>query len=145
MKKTKEYYESLDRRTKEYKKYKAKFEKEQASKSKGLGDTIAKVTKATGIEKIVKAVAGDDCGCDDRKDTLNKLFSYKVVNCLIESDYNYLSNWFSEQRTKVTRVEQRALLDIYNRTFNTKKFMSSCSKCIKDMISKLEKVFNEFN
>ena len=45
-------------------------------KSKGLGDTIAKVTKATGIERVVKAVVGDDCGCAERQEKLNKLFPY---------------------------------------------------------------------
>ena len=29
-----------------------------AKKSKGLGDTIDKITTATGIKKIVKAIAG---------------------------------------------------------------------------------------
>ena len=29
-------------------------------KSKGLGDTIAKITEATGIDKLVKFVAGED-------------------------------------------------------------------------------------
>jgi len=46
-------------------------------KSKGLGDTIEKVTKATGIKAIVKTVSNvvkKDCGCGKRKDTLNKLF-----------------------------------------------------------------------
>ena len=48
-------------------------------KSKGLGDTIEKVTKATGIKAIVKTVSNvvkKDCGCGKRKDTLNKLFPY---------------------------------------------------------------------
>ena len=36
--------------------------KNEIKKSKGLGDTIAKVTKATGVEKIVKTFFGDDCG-----------------------------------------------------------------------------------
>ena len=36
--------------------------------SKGLGDTVEKITKATGIEKVVKFIAGEDCGCDKRKD-----------------------------------------------------------------------------
>ena len=36
------------------------------NKSKGLGDTIDKFTEKTGIKKIVKAIAGDDCGCEDR-------------------------------------------------------------------------------
>jgi hypothetical protein len=46
-------------------------------RSKGLGDTIEKITEATGIKKMVKKVAGDDCGCNKRKEKLNKLFPYK--------------------------------------------------------------------
>ena len=46
-------------------------------KSKGLGDTIEKITKATGIQKIVKKTIGNDCGCDERKEKLNKKFPYK--------------------------------------------------------------------
>ena len=49
-------------------------------KSKGLGDTIEKITTATGIKKIVKTVnniTGKDCGCDKRKKKLNKWFPYK--------------------------------------------------------------------
>ena len=48
-------------------------------KSKGLGDTIGKITKATGIKKVVDTVAKvvkKDCGCGARKDTLNRLFPY---------------------------------------------------------------------
>jgi len=49
-------------------------------KSKGLGDSIEKVTKATGIKKVVDTVAkatGKDCGCGQRRDTLNRLFPYQ--------------------------------------------------------------------
>jgi hypothetical protein len=48
-------------------------------KSRGLGDTIEKFTKATGIKKIVDTVAdktGKDCGCNKRRDTLNRVFPY---------------------------------------------------------------------
>jgi hypothetical protein len=49
-------------------------------KSKGLGDTIAKFTNATGIDKLVEALAAavgeEDCGCDGRRQTLNELFPY---------------------------------------------------------------------
>jgi hypothetical protein len=48
-------------------------------KSKGLGDTIEKVTKATGIKKVVEAVSaatGKDCGCGKRRDALNRVFPY---------------------------------------------------------------------
>jgi len=48
-------------------------------KSKGLGDTIEKITTATGIKKVVDTVAkatGKDCGCSKRRDTLNRVFPY---------------------------------------------------------------------
>ena len=44
--------------------------------SRGLGDTIEKFTKATGIKKIADKVPGG-CGCGKRKDKLNKMFPYK--------------------------------------------------------------------
>jgi|TARA_R110000824_G_scaffold365050_1_gene553528 hypothetical protein len=47
--------------------------------SKGLGDTVEKFTKATGIKAVVEKVAkatGKDCGCGQRKDTLNRVFPY---------------------------------------------------------------------
>jgi hypothetical protein len=43
-------------------------------KSKGLGDTIEKITTATGIKAVVDTVAkvtGKDCGCSERKKALN--------------------------------------------------------------------------
>jgi hypothetical protein len=52
----------------------------ESNKSKGLGDSIEKFTKATGIKKIVDTVAkttGKDCGCGERKEKLNKIFPYK--------------------------------------------------------------------
>ena len=48
-------------------------------KSKGLGDTIEKITKATGIKKVVDAVSKaveKECNCGERKDILNRLFPY---------------------------------------------------------------------
>ena len=42
--------------------------------SKGLGDTIEKITTATGIKKAVDTVSkvtGRDCGCGRRKEKLN--------------------------------------------------------------------------
>ena len=50
-------------------------------KSKGLGDTIEKITKATGIKKVVdkiSEVTGKDCGCEERKEVLNNFFPYKT-------------------------------------------------------------------
>jgi hypothetical protein len=55
--------------------------KPEKTPSRGLGDTIAKFTKATGIDKVAKfaakAVGAEDCGCDGRAESLNKVFPYK--------------------------------------------------------------------
>ena len=49
-------------------------------KSRGLGDSIEKITKATGIKnvvnKVTKAVGVEDCGCGKRRDTLNRVLPY---------------------------------------------------------------------
>ena len=48
-------------------------------KSKGLGDTIEKITKATGVKAVVDKVSkatGKPCGCKERKDALNRKFPY---------------------------------------------------------------------
>ncbi len=48
--------------------------------SKGLGDSIEKITKATGLKKVtdvISKVTGKDCGCSGRKKALNKKFPYK--------------------------------------------------------------------
>lgn len=49
--------------------------------SKGLGDTIAKMTNAVGLDKVAetvaKAMGKEDCGCNKRKEKLNDMFPYK--------------------------------------------------------------------
>ena len=51
-------------------------------KSKGLGDSIEKFTKVTGIKSIVNVVnklrGKKDCGCDKRRDALNKIIPYST-------------------------------------------------------------------
>lgn len=53
-----------------------------SEESKGLGDTIAKITHATGLdvvaEKVAHALGKEDCGCKRRQEKLNELFPYKT-------------------------------------------------------------------
>jgi hypothetical protein len=70
--------------------------------------------------------------------------SYNVTNCLEEKEYNYLSDFLSKNKQNVTMVEQRALLDIFNRVFNQRKQMSSCPSCIRGMIADLRKLMNNY-
>jgi hypothetical protein len=56
------------------------FKSPDLFKSRGLGDTIAKITHATGIAQVVEAVsqiAGVPCGCAERQQWLNKVVPYR--------------------------------------------------------------------
>lgn len=57
------------------------MEQEINQTDQGLGDTIARFTKATRIDrlaqKIAQAVGAKGCGCDERKDLLNEIFPYR--------------------------------------------------------------------
>ena len=51
--------------------------------SKGLGDSIEKVTQATGLKSLTeiaaRAAGFKDCGCNKRKAWLNRVVPYKQV------------------------------------------------------------------
>ena len=90
------------------------------NKPRGLGDTIEQITEATGIKTAVKAVFGDDCGCDARKDKLNKLFPYsRQPECLTQDEIDYLSSGVLRKRT--LNYDQRVkIAEIHSRVFNHK-------------------------
>ena len=50
------------------------------TKSQGLGDTIAKITSATKLDKLAESIAlaagAEDCGCTARREKLNQMFPY---------------------------------------------------------------------
>ena len=117
----------------------------QRTKSTGLGDTLENLFSAVGIDKAVKFIAGEDCGCSDRREVLNKLFPYQKPECLNEKEYNFLSKFFEVKRTQIKPNEQSALLDVYNRIFKDDVQMTSCSSCfLNDVYKKLERVYNEY-
>jgi hypothetical protein len=60
--------------------------------SRGLGDTIAKFTYATGIAKAVEVVTEalgiEDCGCGGRQEWMNDLVPYDQPNYNVHYDPN---------------------------------------------------------
>ena len=151
------YYNTIDKRSKDYREYKQwmntqevksnyeEFSKNIEEESKGLGDTIAKVTKATGIEKIVKFVSGDDCGCNERKKMLNEKFRYKTVNCISEEDYIWASDFINKKTTKITSSQQVRFNKIHNYIFGTNKSISSCPSCVKKTIENIKRYLDTYN
>ena len=119
----------------------------QERESLGLGDTIAKVTKATGIDKLVKFIAGEDCGCEQRKEKLNKLFRYKQPLCLTENEFNYLTEFQKVNNTTLTKQEGDEIATIWNRVFQSRKFYRPCTcnpKAWQDMINDLLIIHKEY-
>jgi len=57
------------------------MENKTNEESKGLGDTIAKITHATKLDvfahKVAQVMGKEDCGCNRRREKLNDLFPYK--------------------------------------------------------------------
>ena len=114
------------------------------NESKGLGDTIAKITKATGIDKLVKFVAGEDCGCEERKEKLNKLFPYAKPKCLTEDEFNTLDGYFNLNTNTLTSDQQASLIAINNRVFNQSLVPSTCASCLMDLVNKMRVIYNEY-
>lgn len=44
-----------------------------SGRARGAGDVLHSITTATGISKVVKAIVGDDCGCQKRRAALNAM------------------------------------------------------------------------
>jgi len=136
--------EPKDKRTKAYKEWKKNFDAEQETKSKGLGDDIEKITEATGIKKLVKFIAGEDCGCDERKDRLNKIFRHNKLECLTEDEYDYLTGFFAKNKNVLNNQEINKLYEISNRIFNKKSKPSSCSSCVRTIVLRLKKIIDAY-
>jgi len=136
----KEYYENLDKRTKDYKDYTAWKEAQEAA-PEGLGDSLEWFTETTGIKAAVKFLAGEDCGCDERKKKLNAIFRYNKPECLTEQEYNFLAEFYAADRNVISGDEQRMLIKTYNRVFKARKQITSCGPCLKSTYDQLRQYF----
>lgn len=114
--KDKQYYESLDKRTLEYKEYK-----------NGLGDKVASVTDALGIKKCK--------GCSKRQESLNLVghqleYFYKkhMPNPFTQDNINEWENFINRENQNLISLPQqlmivRLLKDILNMS------VSPCNSC----------------
>ena len=114
----------------------------------GLGDAIQKITKATGIEKAVKFLAGEDCGCDERRQLLNELFPTKKPLCLTEAEYEWLTRFRAIKSDTINHEEAKTLSAIYSRIFQLRRPYMPC-KCDpsawNELIAELNKVYGSYS
>lgn len=119
--------------------------KSQEIKSTGLGDTVEKVFRKTGIDKLAKAVLGEDCGCENRQELLNTLFPYGKYNAPTDEELDIIEWLFEKSRNTISGSMVKEIYSVYNRIFNDKLQPTNCSSCFKPVKQKLQKIHNEFN
>ena len=113
-------------------------------KPKGLGDVVESITQATGIDKVAKAILGDDCGCEERKEKLNKLFPFgkRIQNCLTDEQRQYLTTFFESEPTQIYPIQQRELSNIYKDVYGFA-VDTTCSSCWRDVLKDLKNAMSK--
>lgn len=99
---------------------------ETPTESKGLGDTIKKITRWFGIEPCD--------ACEERAKKLNHMFSYlkRVTRPITEEEAEQIETW-----NKTKKVDIIPLTNLYNEIFGDKQKPTSCAPCNKTMLEKL--------
>lgn len=115
------------------------------NKSKGLGDVVEKVAKKTGIKKVVEAIA-PDCGCDKRRDKLNRLFPFK--RCLNEDERNLWKDYMDNRASikTVANDDVKMISKIYADSHRVP-YYEPCRNCspkpLLKMIDSIDKLYNK--
>jgi len=113
-------------------------------KPKGLGDTIEQITTATGIKAVVEKVSeltGIDCGCEERREKINALWSYRQPKCLSEDSIEWLNSFLKNKPEQLTIILQNKLKSIYKEVFDIDFASTNCASCWRDMIREIERVY----
>lgn len=99
----------------------------------GLGDVIAAVTTAIGIEPCE--------GCEKRQVKLNKLFPFGVKE-LTNTQKEYLQKFFIKEHDELSTEQQKEISGIYFEAYQVKPFIPchGCSGVWKSFIKKLKQL-----
>lgn len=106
-------------------------------KNTGLGDTIANVTKAIGVEPCE--------GCNKRKNLLNVLFPFNTPLPMTEEEKEQFKSILERENQKLLTAEQiNVVFRIFERTFKIKieNYPACGSSVINATIKKLTKLYN---
>lgn len=144
------YYESLDKRSREYK----QWLKNGSRAPQGAGDVIEDVLNSPAIKPITKVVKGllwkkgEDCGCDQRREAINKLLPIRYkARCLTEQEFKWYDE-FSKRRTmRIVRDDVKKIAKLFADVFSRRLYIpcNTCSaKSTLDMIKKLDIVYEQY-
>jgi len=123
----------------------------------GLGDIVENITTATGIKTFVSLfLKGDDCGCEERKKTLNQVqftnHKTKQVRCFTEDQYNDYTNYRKVRTLKYEQEHVALLIKLYAHVFaiqyNQRDLCSNCGgayNIIKKIETNLDIVYDTYS
>ena len=123
----------------------AKRKNKVTIKSGGVGSTIAKVAKATKVDKLVQIfLKGEDCNCKEREEIINKLLPYRFkAKCLNEEQYNDWTKFRNNRTLKLEWTEVLYVCKTYSDIFSRLYWQPECFNCqgtVKTMIEMIKKI-----
>lgn len=116
----------------------------------GLGDAVEAVTEATRIKSAVEWFSektGKDCGCDKRKEILNKHVRFKkrrTPNCMNKEQYDFWTEMRKDLRKNLSKREnKREAARLHSILFNDKFHVpcGSCGSTWKHWIKDIEEIY----
>ena len=114
---------------------------------KGLGDLVQRITSVTGIDRAVKAIVGEDCGCDERQELLNRLIPFKTSIPKDETESHAWAltfvielQWRIKAQKTINRDEFQIMWDIYRKYINPRKKNTDCKSCMRNSIEEMRRV-----
>ncbi len=133
----------------QYQQFKENFDEAHKDDSKGLGDSIAKVAKAVGADKLVKWVAGEDCGCKERREAANKKYGYHQIQCPNQKQAEWIVDFFKPGQRhlvtgKVDTKQQENIVKIINHSFGTNHKAGRCGSCVGGWINQMKKLHESY-
>lgn len=113
---------------------------------KGAGDLVARITKLTGIDRAIKAVVGEDCGCDERQELLNNLIPFNGEREHFHHSLAWSITFIEEMKyraatSKTINNEEFVLIwDVYREYINPRKKNTKCKSCIREALAEMSRV-----
>lgn len=126
------------------------LDQSRKSENTGLGDVIAKVTKVTKVDKLVEKIFGENCGCDERRERLNKLSWFRKSKRvdMIPEEFRILHKYFGDGKKprSLSPKDKKILIPIYNRLFFIQyKVNTSCGSCLGIVVNSLHSMYVEYS
>ena len=147
-----EYYEKLDKRTSEYKKFKMNFEENPPKGIAGVGDIMVGISTVTAIKKIANKIMmrffSKDCKCKEHAKIINQNLPLRFkARCFTEAEYNQWKNFVENRTLTISREQVKAICKIHSDVFN-RTYQEPCTGCsvkpLLRMIERLDVVYKSY-